>query len=300
MTTESTSSGNNDLQPLREAPAGARAQRSAKSTMWGGLLPKGGGSLCEMCHLASPAMDEEDVVAASFGLCLNCNSLDHGRCARARAVAASSEARPLPSPAPLTVTVSPSATASKLATWFLESYTQGRPLDLEGYEYKQGGVWTHEATGIRVWPDWIDVSQGSGDRVVLLHYTDKVAFGNITHAAKESTEIWASLQPFCAHYGQGVYGSAKDPEQFGSPEAVLENNYRPQRALFLQGQAGLPDPARASQLVKENRRFMDTGTCSWCIALVVDVEQAYNVHQRATPEMLDGPGRNIHGKPLDR
>ena len=186
-----------------------------------------------------------------------------------------------------------------LATWFKECYRQGAPFDLEGYQ-KDGDEYLHWATGIRIWKDFIDVSQGAQEVVVLFHYTGELAYRNITEPSKTKAEIWASLKALFAHYGQGVYGSSKDPAQFGSLEAILENNYRPQRALFRQGEAGLPDPARAAQLVEENRRFVDPNSCRWCIAVMAARDTVYDVHKRATPEMVHGPGRNIHGKELDK
>ena len=80
-----------------------------------------------------------------------------------------------------------------------------------------------------------------------------------------------------------MYGSSKDPAQFGSLEAILENNYRLQWALFRQGEAGQPNPARAAQLVEENRRFVDPNSCRWCIPVMAAREAVYDVHKRATP-----------------
>ena len=53
---------------------------------------------------------------------------------------------------------------------------------------------------------------------VFFHYTNHVAFVNITHTVKEAAEIYASLNISGPHanawWGQGVYTVPKPPDQW--------------------------------------------------------------------------------------
>ena len=40
-------------------------------------------------------------------------------------------------------------------------------------------------------------------------------------------KVFASLQDKFSHFGRGLYASQKEPEEFGSQESVLLNNYWP-------------------------------------------------------------------------
>ena len=109
--------------------------------------------------------------------------------------------------------------------------------------------------------------------VVLFHYTTQLGFANITDHNRESAEIFASLQDENALFGQGVYATQRAPDAFGSREAVLRNNYRTQID---------EDPALLEQ-------WRDRA--AYCVPVIAERRVAFNVAERATPEM-PGPGVN--------
>ncbi|CAK9025303.1 Nephrocystin-3 [Durusdinium trenchii] len=163
--------------------------------------------------------------------------------------------------------------------------------------------WLHQPTGITVWGDALDLtvragrmSQG-GSHVnkhqVVFHYTNFLAFKNITNEAKEDIELWASLEiegPTAnAWYGRGLYTVPLPPDAWGDINALLDNNYRNMMRRDLQN--------RGEDYVQKTY----PARAKFCIPILVDPQDAYDVSVRPTPEMVERgvpPGYNLKMMPL--
>lgn len=171
----------------------------------------------------------------------------------------------------------------------LENLWCFKHTDILGKVTERGG------TGIKVWRDAIDLSSGPGaDALVVFHYTDAVGFRNITNTAKEEQEVFASLKTegddANAWWGKGVYTVFKAPDEWedGIP-SLLDNNFRNMMARDLE---------------KEGQDYVTRKykpRAEYCIPIIVDRADAYDVSKRATPEMEakgKPPGENLAGKLL--
>ena len=59
-------------------------------------------------------------------------------------------------------------------------------------------------------------SGSSSDLMVVYHYTTRMGMADIVFEAHKEAELFACLEERLSHFGQGIYGSCKDPEAFGS------------------------------------------------------------------------------------
>lgn len=131
--------------------------------------------------------------------------------------------------------------STSLRSYFTDSYRRGIPLeqsDAQEYELieDQPPVFLHRPTGIKIWDMMLDlrsVDQADGEAGELLwHYTNQLAFLNITNVYHECTELWASLkeevqdkeQPDTG-FGEGVYASKREPADWRCKEEILINNF---------------------------------------------------------------------------
>ena len=73
----------------------------------------------------------------------------------------------------------------------------------------------------------------------------------IFEASQASREVFASLLDKFCHFGRGLYASQKEPEDFGSQENVLLNNYWPR--------VGDPEEKNPSHETHELKRGNPTG-----------------------------------------
>ena len=187
------------------------------------------------------------------------------------------------------------ASTDDLRCYFKTFYREGGEFqsaeyeDTEDYDHS----WKHVRTGIVVWKDAIDLSTGPGAKE-LFHYTGEVPFKNITALEKEAAEVWASLKTegdtADTWWGRGVYGVPKSPDDWADQMELLDNNFRDmmERDLALHGEDYVKRvyPPRAS----------------FCIPLLIDPENAYDIAVRPTPEMEAAgqpPGTNLGGKLLN-
>ena len=182
-----------------------------------------------------------------------------------------------------------------MTRWFLTEYKAGGRFGVPGYT-QQGGNYVHSHTGITVWADVLDLSGGASSCALAFHYTNELGFSNVTNASKAVAEMWASLQPDVdAHWGRGTYGSSKDPEAFGSREAVLTNNYYSQLVTNPDERVKDRNGNVTNQTNKEV--FGDAARCAYCIPILAKAVDVYDVRVRATPEM-PRPGVNVKGHSL--
>ena len=182
-----------------------------------------------------------------------------------------------------------------LRRYFETLYREGGEFRSEEYEDSKDFdySWKHLGTGIVVWKDAIDLSAGPGAKA-FFHYTGELPYRNITALEKETAEVWASLkidgESANAWWGRGVYTLPKSPDQWADQMELLDNNFRNmmKRDVALHGEEHVKReyPPRAS----------------FCIPLLIDPENAYDISVRPTPEMEAAgkpPGTNLGGKLLN-
>ena len=182
-----------------------------------------------------------------------------------------------------------------LRRYFETFYREGGEFQSEEYQDSKefDHCWKHLRTGIVVWKDAIDLSARPGAKA-FFHYTGELAFRNITALEKEAAEVWASLktegESANAWWGHGVYSVPKSPDKWANQMELLDNNFRDmmKRDVALHGEEYVKReyPPRAS----------------FCIPLLIDPENAYDISVRPTPEMEAAgkpPGRNLGGKLLN-
>ena len=187
------------------------------------------------------------------------------------------------------------STVDDLRRYFEAGYREGGEFQSEEYEDSKDfdHCWKHLQTGIIVWKDAIDLSAGPGAKA-FFHYTGELAFRNITALEKEAAEVWASLktegESANAWWGRGVYSVPKSPDKWTNQMELLDNNFRNmmKRDVALHGE--------------EYVRREYPPRASFCIPLLIDPENAYDISVRPTPEMEAAgkpPGTNLGGKLLN-
>ena len=187
------------------------------------------------------------------------------------------------------------STVDDLRRYFESFYREGGEFQSEEYEDSEDfdHSWKHLRTGIVVWKDAIDLSARPGAKA-FFHYTGELAFRNITALEKEAAEVWASLktegESANAWWGRGVYSVPKSPDRWADQMELLDNNFRNmmRRDMALHGEEYVKReyPPRAS----------------FCIPLLIDPENAYDISVRPTPEMEAAgkpPGMNLGDKLLN-
>ncbi|CAK9060414.1 Nephrocystin-3 [Durusdinium trenchii] len=189
-------------------------------------------------------------------------------------------------------------TTTDLREYFENLYREGGEFVHCDYEEIPDAVlhtWLHKPTGIQIWRDVIDLTNG-GMSQVLFHYTDELAFRNITHPRKEASEIWASLNTegpnANAWWGRGVYTVPLPPDRWQDREELLDNNFR---NMMRRDEL---DQERGAEYVK--REYPKRA--AFCVPILVNPSNAFDVSKRATPEMEAAgkePGRNLVGKLLN-
>eukprot|EP00434_Breviolum_minutum_P037420 symbB.v1.2.033177.t1/scaffold4024.1/size46069/1 len=185
-----------------------------------------------------------------------------------------------------------------LRDYFEISYQQGGIFKHEDYRWcDDEWGWLHKPTGITVWGDALDLSSTSTSTSstyqVVFHYTNFLAFKNITNEAKEDIELWASLEiegPTAnAWYGRGLYTVPLAPDGWENIDAILDNNYRNMMRRDLQN--------KGEEYVQKTY----PARAKYCIPVLVDAADAYDVSLRQTPEMVElgvPPGYNLKMMPL--
>ena len=182
-----------------------------------------------------------------------------------------------------------------LRRYFETFYREGGEFQSEEYEDSKefDHCWKHLRTGIVVWKDAIDLSAGP-DSKAFFHYTGELPFRNITALEKEAAEVWASLkiegESANAWWGRGVYTVPKSPDRWTDQMELLDNNFRNmmRRDVELHGE--------------DYVRRVYPPRVSFCIALLIDPENAYDISVRPTPEMEAAgkpPGMNLGDKLLN-
>ena len=187
------------------------------------------------------------------------------------------------------------STVDDLRRYFESFYREGGEFQSEEYEDSEdfNHSWKHLRTGIIVWKDAIDLSARPGAKA-FFHYTGELAFRNITALEKEAAEVWASLktegESANAWWRRGVYSVPKSPDKWANQMELLDNNFRNmmKRDVALHGE--------------EYVRRVYPPRASFCIPLLIDPENAYDISVRPTPEMEAAgkpPGTNLGGKLLN-
>ena len=191
-------------------------------------------------------------------------------------------------------------TSNNLNEYFEKHYREGGGFCHP--DYIHGGsvafwIWMHQPTGIQVWRDAIDLTSGQRGQV-FFHYTSELAFENITHPSKVAAEIWASLRTegpnANAWWGRGIYTVPYPPDQWQSREQLLDNNFR----NMMQRDRDSDDPQKGPEYV--DREYPKRA--AFCVPILIDPANAFDVSIRATPEMAAAgkePGRNLGNKLLN-
>ena len=187
------------------------------------------------------------------------------------------------------------STVDDLRRYFETFYREGGEFQSEEYEDSEDfdHSWKHLRTGIVVWKDAIDLSAGPSAKA-FFHYTAELPFRNITALEKEAAEVWASLKTegksANAWWRRGVYTVPKSPDRWADRMELLDNNFRNmmKRDVELHGE--------------DYVRRVYPPRASFCIALLIDPENAYDISVRPTPEMEAAgkpPGMNLGDKLLN-
>ena len=187
------------------------------------------------------------------------------------------------------------STVDDLRRYFESFYREGGEFQSEEYEDSKefDHCWKHLRTGIVVWKDAIDLSARPGAKAYF-HYTGELPFRNITALEKEAAEVWALLKTegegANAWWGRDVYSVPKAPDLWADQTELLDNNFRNmmRRDVELHGE--------------EYVRRVYPPRASFCIPLLIDPENAYDISVKPTPEMEAAgkpPGRNLGGKLLN-
>eukprot|EP00913_Durusdinium_trenchii_P028685 g26901.t1 len=215
-----------------------------------------------------------------------------------------------------------------LKDYFEISYQHGGIFEHPDYEWSENEAqlsssrhewgWLHQPTGITVWGDALDLtvragrmSQG-GSHVnkhqVVFHYTNFLAFKNITNEAKEDIELWASLEiegPTAnAWYGRGLYTVPLPPDAWGDINALLDRGRRRRLTGRREAENGTRGETRLScqtGLWEDYVQKTYPARAKFCIPILVDPQDAYDVSVRPTPEMVERgvpPGYNLKMMPL--
>ena len=187
------------------------------------------------------------------------------------------------------------STVGDLRRYFESFYQEGGEFQSEEYQHSKEfeHSWKHLRTGIVVWKDAIDLSSGPGAKA-FFHYTEELPFRNITALEREAAEVWASLrtegESANAWWGRGVYTVPKSPDRWADRMELLDNNFRNmiKRDAELHGE--------------DYVRRVYPPRASFCIPLLIDPENAYDISVRPTPEMEAAgkpPGKNLRDKLLN-
>eukprot|EP00928_Gymnodinium_smaydae_P074434 TRINITY_DN5748_c0_g1_i1.p1 TRINITY_DN5748_c0_g1~~TRINITY_DN5748_c0_g1_i1.p1 ORF type:complete len:758 (+),score=81.91 TRINITY_DN5748_c0_g1_i1:62-2335(+) len=127
---------------------------------------------------------------------------------------------------------------SAMKSHFYFNYKKGSTL-FDSAEYKTRKTATkvflyeHRPSGVFVWHHLLDLSQEGVRSKLLFHYTNGESFYQITDMRKPAIEIFASLRNAYrpvelqqnTRFGEGVYASQYDPQEWGSKERILLNNF---------------------------------------------------------------------------
>lgn len=166
---------------------------------------------------------------------------------------------------------------------------------VEGDAGGSAQVLEHLASGIKMCDQPLRCLLGDalpGQSVLLYHYTSEAAYSHLLELYSRpyciSTDFWEVLERTAAQerafkdlgFGRGTYMSSRDPEDFGSQEAVLVNFFT--NAL---------DPYRQRRHVQAIQHLAE-----FCIPVLVPRQAVKKVMVDATLEMAYGPGLNKEGK----
>ena len=87
-----------------------------------------------------------------------------------------------------------------------------------------------------------------------------------------------------AHFGDGVYATSRSPDQFGSTDAVLLNNY-----------TNASDPAKQEKQISPWR---EKGVANYCIPIAVSRASCVDASREMTPEMTHIGHTVRHNEPM--
>ena len=185
---------------------------------------------------------------------------------------------------------------NSLKEFFECLYRQGGTFQNEEYEWNNSSwTWLHRRTRITVWGDALDLTHSRETREiqVVYHYTNALAFKNITNEAKENIEIWASLEiegpKANAWYGRGLYTVPYSPDGWKDIHQLCDNNFRNMMKRDLQNHG------------EDYVQHVYPPRCAYCIPVLVQNEDAFDVTLRRTPEMVEKDiplGHNLKLIPL--
>lgn len=118
-----------------------------------------------------------------------------------------------------------------LSSWFLGDYLKGGIYDGDKYRKMwdrttSSHVLKHEATGVQVWRDAIDLrSFGSGPTQVLYHYTSERLFSKIVSKGRVLTELYEEILEDRDYFGTGLFCTKMEPARFSNIMQILVNMF---------------------------------------------------------------------------
>jgi len=162
------------------------------------------------------------------------------------------------------------APGPRLADYLLAA-VQGRRIAAEpdGYAGLATHAITHRHSGIVVANPPLRLSEAVEGTVLLFHYTHRLAFEamQLSQSCPETLQR-TLMNPKYGAFGEGIYATAKAPDEFGNQQAVLVNNF-----------SNAEDEALQNREVQEFAEF-----AAYCVPLLVRRSFAIEVMQEPLPE----------------
>jgi len=177
------------------------------------------------------------------------------------------------------------APGPRLADYLL-AVARGRRIAAEPDGYAGLGTHAviHRHSGIVVANPPLQLSEAVEGSILLFHYTHRLAFEAL-QLSQSCPETWQRTltNPRYVAFGDGIYATAKAPDEYGNQRAVLVNNF-----------SNAEDEASQNREVQEFAEF-----AAYCVPLLVQRSLAIEVMQEPLPEAsvaqagLDVRGRRI-------
>ncbi|CAE7793105.1 KLC1 [Symbiodinium sp. CCMP2456] len=204
----------------------------------------------------------------------------------------------------------------ELSRYFAGSYLQGKLF--EGTKYTKEAfdeVFRYDASDgpVQIWCHALDLrdlqaARDDNDLIIVYHYTNELAFLNVTNPEQTAAELFASLLDSRAHFGKGVYGTRHESAVWGSRLQILLNNYS-------NGSPLCASDAEAERVAREWGDANPQGhRAAFCVPILAPKAVAFNIFERQTPDMIQkivqdpdtgkqrpiGLGEDYRGRPVHR
>jgi len=193
----------------------------------------------------------------------------------------------------------------ELAKYFTSGYSAGEKYEGSRYESswdaRGSQILHHKATDVKVWAYALDVRKRKNERgLAIFHYIPEDVFCQISSRKMQTFKQWAIKAETFSNFGFGLYGTCKEPAHFTSVDEILMNSHWPAKQWLPEGtDSTLQLEQHLGSPVHDQVKEKFAGSANFCVPIICDVDQAYDIQKHATPEMEAanaGPGQNIFGE----